>query len=373
MFSEVYMILIEIFTPFKKDSSSEKEMHPSWNTTRTKLDVKKIHSVICSSKNGISTRKDAENFLLTEKNSKNYTDRYISWMLMLNILNPSKDSWADYICQLCSKYESFLNSKLVENPSDPLLALSDEQESQIQNDLRRTIRFFNDLAKSANLPYIKQNGVLFRVARVLTMMNLTESKFTYIQGCERYVYICYLISILFTTENDLPDMIAEASAYYLATKMIELSGISHYLSDPTRLENHFRELDQKMYQINPNLMNYLSKQMQTSIHFALRWEILLFAEEHDYAGIITLWDRIICHKTAMQQYIEALCLAHFAQVPICKLGQLQHYKNWNMQKLIADADKFMDPNTNLFGWGKAAMLFLAVGVVTAAKYISNCI
>lgn len=341
-------------------------MHLSWNTSRTKPDVNQLNKIIFGPKNSIRSRNDAEKFLLTDKNSGQYTNRFISWMVALNILQSDIQKWAKYICQLCSKYESFMNSEM---GSDPLLSLTNDQETQIQNDLRRAVRFFNDLAKSAKLPYSKQNGAIFCAARILTMINLTEPKYQYIQGCERYVFICYLVCLLFTVEHNLPNIIAESCAYYLATKMIELSGISHYLSDPSKLEKHFNELDQKLLAANPALMQKFMRTMQTSIHFALRWEILLFAEEHDYPGIISIWDRVIVHKENLHKYVEALCLAHFAQAPDCKLNQLQHYKGWDMDRLLSDADRFLEPERqqNYSTWKKASLLLLAAGAVSLVK------
>lgn len=338
-------------------------------SSRSNVEDHRLLQSIYGAKNKIRGIIDADTFLLQDNTSNQYTERFLSWMAALNILAEDFNKWGAHILDLVNDYETNINSELSENLDYPLLALSHNVETQIHNDLHRTVRFFNDLALTANLPNSKTDGALFCASRILTIMHLTQPNFQYIQGCERYVYISYLIALLFTTENDLPDIIAEASAYYLSSKLIELSGITNYLKDSQFLENHFHELDQKLLTINSNLMNNLTLGDQTSIHFALRWEILLFAEEHNYQGIVAIWDRILAHRQVVRQYVQSLCLAHFAQLPNLKLGRVQRYKNWDLKQIIADAEKYNNPESN-FHWGKAMMVFLTVGAVSLVRFMN---
>ncbi|EAY13645.1 hypothetical protein TVAG_387860 [Trichomonas vaginalis G3] len=337
---------------------------------RSKLDDQRLNEAVYGANNSIKSRLDAEKFLLQDDTFWKFTDRFISWMVCLNILPSDSFKWGNHLLQLISKYESYVNSELFENPDAPLLALPGKAEAQIHTDLTRTVKFFSDLANSSQLPSDKQNYTLFRASRILTIMTLTEPSFQYIQGCERYVYICYLISLLFTTQNQLPDIFAEATAYYLAVKMIEMSGIAKLLSSSKFLEEHFKLLDAKFAQINSELMEHLTFANQSSINFALRWQILFFAEEHDYSGIVSIWDRIISHRQSVNQYIEALCLAHFNQLPDLQLKQVQHYRNWNVKQILEDAEKFINPEVN-YGWGTAFMVCLTVGVLSLMRIMNH--
>ena len=334
----------------------------------SKDNEQKLFRALSGPNNSIKSRYDAEKFLFNQSTAKKSSERYISWMIALSILSSESDKVYTNLLQLVSNYEMLLDSKLNDRLNDPLSALSDDTKHQIQNDLNRTIKFFNELATSSNLPNTKKSGAVLRASRILALLQLSDNSFRYLQGYERYVFVCYLISVLFTTENDLPDIVAEASAYYLSSKMIELSGAAQILSNSSLLEQHFHKLDEKLVNINASLMNHLTFSQQSSINFALRWELLLFAEEHNYHGLVLIWDRIIAHRQMIHQYIESLILAHFAQLPETRLNNVQHFKEWNIKQLLDDAEKYAS-QYSYFHWSKALMVAITVGAVSLVKLI----
>ena len=145
---------------------------------------------------------------------------------------------------------------------------------------------------------------------------------------------------------------------------MQISNISHYLDDPNSISAHFEGLDARMMEANPSVMQAFASSNQSSVHFALRWEIMLFADEHNFEGLMLIWDNIIAHHTCASSYIEALCIAHFKQAPSESLSDLQHFKKWDYKKLLLDADKEFNKGGSILNnvW-KTFALCAIVGVV----------
>ena len=91
---------------------------------------------------------------------------------------------------------------------------------------------------------------------------------------------------------------------------------------------------------------------------------MLFAEEHNFEGLMFIWDQIIAHHTCAPSYIEALCVAHFKQAPSESLSDLQHFKKWDYKKLLVDADKEFNKGGSIMDnvWKTFALCAL-VGIV----------
>ena len=142
---------------------------------------------------------------------------------------------------------------------------------------------------------------------------------------------------------------------------MDISNITHYLSNPTKIDKHFKELDKKFMQINGDLMRKYAAKEQTSVYFALRWEILMFADEHNFNGLTLIWDQIIARKKYYPVYLQALCCAHFAQAPNGELNSLQHFRDWDYKKLLTDANIAFNSSTNIFisSWKTYALCALA--------------
>jgi hypothetical protein len=81
----------------------------------------------------------------------------------------------------------------------------------------------------------------------------------------------------------------------------------------------------------------------TPAHFALRWVIVLFADEHNLQDTWLLWDAIVAHRANASAFIRQLSVAHLLQVPLGKYEQviedIQNNREWNVPELIRVAQE----------------------------------
>ena len=300
---------------------------------------------------------------------KNQSKRFLSWMLSFNLLPDDNTKWASSCYQYWLDYNSMIRTYFDTQTENPLNKLPQNTRFVLSSDLSRTINFFNILANSIQLNNTETQTAYFHVSRIFTLILLSDPSFTYTQGCDRYVYAIYLLSLLFVIQYSLPITFAEASTFFLAQKMMQLSNITHYLMNPSQIAKHFEDLDKKLYQINYTAMKNYSMRGQSSVHFALRWEILMFAEEHYFNGLTLIWDQIIARKEFFSSYIEALCIAHFAQVPEGQLDKLQRFKAWDYKQLLTDANIAFKASNSLIQSWKAWTLCAIAGALFIGQVI----
>jgi hypothetical protein len=129
-------------------------------------------------------------------------------------------------------------------------------------------------------------------------------------------------------------------------------------------EKHFNEMDEKLMVLVPGLMIPLRRAGQGSIHFALRWELLLFADEHTIKSLMLVWDHILIHLAHFREYLEGLCLAHVRQVPPpgpheIVVEKLQTFRDWDVRKLLIDAEVLAGRPVHSF----SKMFFFAVAIL----------
>jgi hypothetical protein len=98
-----------------------------------------------------------------------------------------------------------------------------------------------------------------------------------------------------------------------------------------------------------------------SIHFALRWELLLFADEYQAHPMLLLWDQILVRRKEFETFLYALCVAHASQVPPAEpdeiaIRKVQNWKDWDVMKIVEDADGLMRQTRRVAGRGRVRSL-----------------
>ena len=308
----------------------------------------------------IDNKAKALAFILKRSLKKDQCKRFISWLLAMDILPDNKQLWVDTIFQIYNTYNEKINSLLSTNSNSPLAQLSQDEAFLLSSDLNRTLLKFHKFAETLNISKEVIETAFFHASRIFALIILSDPTFSYTQGCDRYVYSVFLLSCLFSEKHHLPIIFSEAMTFYLSIKLMNLSKITHYLMNPNRIQKHFEELDKKMMAVNSETMKKYQEFGQSSVHFALRWEILMFADEHDFNGLMLIWDQIIARRDYFSSYIQALCIAHFAQAPDGQLDKLQRFKNWDYKKLLYDADiAFKEANSIGNSWKAYALCAIA--------------
>jgi hypothetical protein len=285
---------------------------------------------------------DAYSFLSNPNPEKSNATRFICWMIVFKLASPSHTSWAT---DLFARYQNYqlLMTKL-SNPLNPLASIPSERESRtISSDIFRGMASFKKRATDLNLsPFLTMDAER-RVVRILVLMSLTFPGLDYTQSYDRYCFTNYLLTLDFCSQTSLPPAFAEAMCFRLSYEWLNIAEVSKSLQNPNSTELHFDKMDQQLMRIVPALMAPLRAAGQGSIHFAFRWELLCFADEHAVKPLLLIWDHILLHRNDFRPYLGALCFGHVHQIPTPGphdiVGKkLQTLRDWPVWKVFTDGE-----------------------------------
>ncbi|OHT03224.1 hypothetical protein TRFO_29479 [Tritrichomonas foetus] len=145
---------------------------------------------------------------------------------------------------------------------------------------------------------------LFRINRIFTILILSDNDYEYSQGEERFAYASFLLASQFATIFSLPKLFVESLTFSLTKKFVELSMIGDLVAGGEKSIDNFARLDAKIAHYFPKVAEELHKYGNASQHFAMRWEMLLFADEHEIMSLFLIWDHIIFHSYSNKEGLK---------------------------------------------------------------------
>lgn len=309
------------------------------------VEYNEIYAAVYKLSGAYFTMDDVNSFLSRMDVNKDNSSRFICWMISYHILSPDHDKWATELYNLYQRYGKIIEAH-IPDPDRPLQYVQSNSGTVIQCDLMRGINWFNLMANELKLSEFYTSDAEHRITRILCALSLSAHNFSYCQGYDRYMFVVYLLALDFCSQSALPPQFAESVTYFLGNEFIKMTEISAYLENPVKTEEHFLELDSAISAVIPDTMALLTQVQQGSIHFALRWELLLFADEYDIRPLMLLWDQILYMKDRYRDFLFGLCIAHAKQVPLAlpdeiMIEKIQQFKSWNVQTIISDAFTYM--------------------------------
>ena len=337
------------------------------------LEYSEIYPAVYKLTGSFFTLDDVDAFLSRMDVQKSNSSRFICWLISFGLLPPNDAKWATGLYSLYQRYRSILQDRLPD-PLHPLSAVRDKTSDVIACDIERGLAWFYGLAGELQLSEFYTRDAELRVTRVLSLLSLSVPEFSYCQGYDRYAFVNYLLALDFCSQCGLPVQFAEALSFPLVNEFIKMTRISHYLENPTETEAHFDDMDRAMADVCPEKMMMLREMQHGSIHFALRWELLLFADEYNARPLLLLWDQVLHVKDRYRDMLFALCIAHLKQVPLAgtdeiMVEKIQQFKGWNLPRIIADAHQYMDaertarPMCRMFATRRVIWMLLVAIVV----------
>jgi hypothetical protein len=292
----------------------------------------------------IASNEDVRFFLSTRDVTKSNATRFICWMISFGFLSASDVAWARELFSLYHDYRRLLGR--LSDLQNPIIDITNMSESRlIQVDVFRGMHWFGRHASDLKLSPFLTADASVRMTRVLVLLSLNFENFTYTQSYDRYPYITFLLTLDFCSQTGLPSVFAEAMSFFLTREFLVLVNIPQMLENPTNTEQHFHEIDEQLVVYAPAVILPMRAAGQGSVHFALRWEMLLFAHEHRIRPLLLIWDQILLNRTRFREYLSALVLAHVKQIPPVRgdeivVEKMQRFKDWDVGRLIDDCDKF---------------------------------
>ena len=287
----------------------------------------------------IHTKRDALNLLSTVSLTKNNLDRLCAWLLALDVV-PEITPRA--LSRLCTSYTE-LQEKLLKNTEQPLDDVPKRERRVIKADIERSRHWFHTIAKELKIPSsMTQNGV-FHAYRILSLLSLSDKYCEYTQGYDRYLYVTYSLGLIFARKAGLADTFAEAMSYHLSLKIIKLTKVADVLDDIKSSQPLFEKLDKLVSKNSPLVAEMLEEMGHGSFHYAMKWRILLFADDHKIDEVLLLWDMIFMRKSELEAYSPYLALGHVMQVPPDEdrimVEQLQKWCKWDCPALVTYANR----------------------------------
>ena len=317
------------------------------------MDEEDITGTLLRYNKTITSKEDARAFLKEKNLSKDNSIRLIAWLVILDIIPANENDRGAYITNLVSSYEKGIKEAFGIYLDEPLKALEPKVGNIIKGDIDRSINHFRQLAsqmKIAQTVYVDE--AYPQLIRMLSYLALKQM--TYIQGFDRYAIVSYLLAAEFAKENSLPPLFAEVLTYSLCPKIVLLSEMHTFLDHIPATQERYNKLDLALYKYIPNTMNELRLAGNSAFHFALRWEIVMFADEYDAAPLLLLWDQFLANKERFKEYSFNICIAHAEQAPSHQtksepslLEAIQSYKDWDVIKIIDRANELTFHHTRV--------------------------
>jgi hypothetical protein len=284
----------------------------------------------------LATPSDIRAFLLLSDLDKDPMARTIAWLRAFDLISPpTRDLstlYQNYASKLLSHHTSLSDTR-------PLVT---NWTQAIHGDVVPIIVWFTKECGALALPVSYLHDAELRVARILAVLPIDPE---YLQGYDRYVLVCYGLLLRAAESQGVGVDFAEAITYYLSYEFIKIGNFPQFLNGDHR---NFTELDREIAAVAPDVARSLSEMRLTSTHFALRWALVLFADEHSLPEIWLLWDAILAHRRNSSEFVRQLSVAHVLQVPMGKyervIEDLQRNREWNAPELIRVAQQRLGPS-----------------------------
>ena len=282
---------------------------------------------------------DARKFLLVDCEEKEVSNRIISYLICLRIIPHSRPKWSFSLSKAFHIYFEHVSHYLSNSPEDPLSTVPIRYENVMRNDFSRTINWFFQIAASYQVDLTKFSNSLFRISRIYTILLHEHPEISYSQGYDRYGCIFLALLSRFCQTCNINIDFAEALTYHLVSAILSILPMVSLLDHQERLISHFQDLDKILMNYNLNQYNLLERKGVSIILFGVKWELLLFADEHPLEDILRLWDQIFGRLEDYQNVIMAMTISHINQVYIPNndnkvLETVSHFSNWNVSNII---------------------------------------
>ena len=238
-----------------------------------------------------------ENILLNGIPNNLHCLRPLVWKSFIGYLPPNDLSkWINIVQNNYSFYK-VLKKKYNYYPDKIELEEDKKIITQIKKDLPRT---------RANVPFFKNKANLKKnstetnydiIARILFFF-AKEHKISYIQGMNELIAIIYYI--FYNDDNPFFTKYVESDTYYCFCALVEEIEPIFHLNEASFsqlfINKQIQQINDILLKCEKDIYNYL-KEIDLSIdNFAMKWIMVLFAQEFKIDIAVNFWDRMFTQK-----------------------------------------------------------------------------
>lgn len=292
----------------------------------------------------VNTLEEARLFMMNPSPDKLVSDRLISWLISFKIIPLSSDTWTQNIKEMYDNYYIQTDSAFSTNPEDPISHIN--QTSYLRKDLARTVTWFNTISADVGVTTDDLPNALFRLSRIYSLIIVSSSDISYMQGLDRYGSVMLVCTANFCKKKNISMDFAEAMAFYLTRAVLVSIPFLKTFASQINIKEHFTRVDSVLQQCSPQQYNTMIENDSSTVFFGCRWEMMLFADEHSGIELLILWDQIFARLEKIDSYVPSLTVAHVMQIdipPDCvSVNEIVlHYRDWNMKRLFDDAQNIL--------------------------------
>lgn len=285
----------------------------------------------------VSTSDSIHDFLISDFEVKDPTNRLISWMVTLNIIDSDPSTFAHSLFVLNNEYNKLVNEHINENS-----VTRGENQISIFKDLRRTIHWLVQISEDFEFKEDEFKDGIDRLTRVFTLFNIQKSDFHYLQGLDRYGSVCLIMASLYTKKSGFSMDFAESLTFYLTRAILDTVPFIKTFSQQSAIRDHFQKLDMILQEHLPSVYNVMVEGDCSTVFFGCRWEYLMFADEHSGSEILRIWDQIFARLPIIDKFIPCLTIAHLSQISfpeecLSVNEVVLHWRQWDISQMINDA------------------------------------
>jgi hypothetical protein len=284
----------------------------------------------------------AVQYLETFDPSKPVANRVVAWLLQFGLLAQDRPhEWPAALSELVVSYDSLRSQYCPDYTQDQLNAAT---ESIVSRDLERSTVMLSETFNNLGVDTSLFADPVLRGTRVFLLISKVSPKLKWAQGYDRFLSISAAVSSAFCEALGLSADVSEAICYAISSRLIgHVSFADEVLGGSREI---FDEVAKAMKRRAPATFSGLASQNLEPKVYALRWVLILFADQHPARSLLVIWDFILLHLDRKQECLCALVVAHLNQVELGTssfetVRRIQGKTDFRIGHLIKDTVRFM--------------------------------
>jgi hypothetical protein len=269
--------------------------------------------------------------------------RALAWLIQFGLLPERPALWPAKLCELAAQYASLSSAYCGDSSQTTLEALV---ESIVPRDLGRSVLLFSQIFADLGLDTGYFDPAFIRFLRIFAVLSKADPAFRYFQGYDRFAYVAAAVSTAFCLFLGVSADNAEAITYFL-TNFFLVKIAWRDPPDPRALINSqeiFGDVAGDLRRFYPATAAALASQKLQPNIYALKWVMVLFAEQHPVPDLLLVWDFVALNISALQPYVSGLIVAHLNQVQLGMdftetVQRIQNTRQFDIARLVREADR----------------------------------
>lgn len=294
-------------------------------------------------------------FLRSIRLNKDSVTRLYCWLAELGIIPSDYQAGFLSMAYHYTEYRKLLVQLFGDFADDATELYRTDEGKVIKADVDRSLIWHCEISEQLDLDKVDLENSLNYAVRILTSLALMNNMYSYTQGYDRYALISYSLSLRFCKDFKLPTVFAESIAFYLSKEFIDIALKTRFIEDSNCAINYFCKMDKIAKKEFPDLYSKLDKDKHSSFHFALRWQLLLFADEYtSLDSLLLLWDNFILNRRIITDYLTIVSIAHMKQIPVdisdsLIVEKIQKFRSWDVIKVLNDVNTIQESQKKKIG------------------------